>query len=112
MSAIPTLHRTLCAAIAERRLLDFSSKNHGRTAEPHEYGVKDGVRKLFYYQVGGESSSGRPVGWRWAEAAEMTGVVVLDQRFAGPRPAPSGRHVKWDKLFASVSEKEREEHGN
>jgi len=112
MPAIPTVHRTLCAAIGERRLLAFSSKNHGRIAEPHDYGVKDGVRKLFYYQVGGASSSGRPLGWRWAEPAEMTGVKVLEKHFAGARPAPSGRRVKWDKLFASVSDNERKQDGN
>jgi hypothetical protein len=111
MRAIPTLHKTLCAAIGERRLLAFYSKDHERIAEPHDYGVKDSVRKLFYYQVGGTSSSGRPLGWRWAEPAEISGVKMLEKRFAGPRPAPTGRRVKWDRLFASVSMNERNEEG-
>lgn len=105
MSVIGTLHHTLCTAIAERRLLAFSSKNCSRIAEPHDYGVKDGVRKLLYYQVGGRSNSDPATGWRWAETEEMSGTQVLEERFAGARPAPTGRHVKWDKLFASVSEK-------
>ena len=105
MPAITTLHQTLCTAIGERRLLGFSSKGHDRIAEPHDYGVKDRVRKLLYYQVGGGSNSHPPTGWRWADADEMTGARLLEERFAGARPAPTGQHVKWDKLFASVSEK-------
>lgn len=31
---------------------------------------------------------------------------ILDQRFAGTRPAPTGRHKKWDQLYASVSMRE------
>lgn len=103
MADIPTLHHTLCTAIAERRLLSFSSKRCSRIAEPHDYGVIGGVRKLLYYQVGGRSNSDPPSGWRWAEAAEMSGVNLLEQRFTGPRAAPSGRHVQWDEIFASVS---------
>jgi hypothetical protein len=112
MPAITTLHQTVCMAIGERRLLAFSSKGCRRIAEPHDYGVKDRVRKLLYYQVGGSSNSHPPTGWRWAETDEMTGLTVLETQFAGARPAPSGRRVKWDKLFASVSEKERKQNGN
>jgi len=54
MPSITTLHQTLCTAIGERRLLEFSSKGCSRIAEPHDYGVKDRVRKLLYYQVGGD----------------------------------------------------------
>ena len=85
----------------------FNSKGCERIAEPHDYGVIGGVRKLLYYQVGGRSKSGAPSGWRWAEAEEMAGVKILRERFAEPRPAPTGRHVKWERLFASVSKDER-----
>lgn len=105
MTAITTLHQTICTAIGERRLLAFSSKGHSRIAEPHDYGVKDRVRKLLYYQVAGSSNSHPPTGWRWADTDELTGTKLLAERFAGARPAPTGRHVTWDKLFASVSEK-------
>jgi len=105
MPAIGTLHQLLCTAIGERRLLEFSSKRCRRVGEPHDYGVKDGVRKLLYYQVAGQSNSAPPTGWRWAETDEISDARILDDRFAGPRPAPTARHVKWDKLFASVYQK-------
>jgi len=44
--------------------------------------------RLFFYQTGGESRSGKPVGWRWAVPSKIS---------------PRERHVKWGVLFASVS---------
>ena len=74
-----------------------------RIAEPHDFGVIDGEKKLFFYQVGGTSRSGRPLGWRWAVVARIAGLRLLDDRFPGPRATPSGRHQRWDVLYASVS---------
>jgi len=74
-----------------------------RLAEPHDYGVINGETRLFFYQTGGESRSGKPVGWRWAVLSKISELAVLDEHFSGPRAAPSERHVKWDVLFASVS---------
>ena len=90
-------------AIGERRLIAFAYDGCPRTAEPHDFGIVGREKKLFYYQVGGTSRSGRPLGWRWAVVGKMSGLRVLDTRFAGPRPAPSGRHQRWDRLIASVS---------
>ena len=99
--------RLLRSAISERRLVTFTLKGLPRRAEPHDYGIIDGVPKLFFYQVGGRSRSGRPIGWRWAILPEVSDLTVLDATFAGTRPSPSGRHVKWDVLFASVSRRMR-----
>lgn len=90
-------------AIAELRLIAFSYGGCERLAEPHDYGVIDGETRLFFFQVGGASSSGRALGWRWAVVAKISGLRLLDERFSGPRPVPSGRHQRWDKLLASVS---------
>jgi hypothetical protein len=95
--------RLLRSAIGGRRLVTFTLHGLPRRAEPHDYGIIDGVPKLFFYQVGGRSRSGAPVGWRWAILADVSDLAVLDATFAGTRPSPSGRHVKWDVLFASVS---------
>jgi hypothetical protein len=98
-----TVDRLLRSAIRDRRLLSFRLHGLPRRAEPHDYGIVKGVRRLFFYQVGGRSRSGTPVGWRWATVAEMEDVQLLDTRFGGAREIPSGRHVHWDDLIASVS---------
>jgi hypothetical protein len=93
----------LCVAIAERRLVAFDLDGFRRIAEPHDYGLIDGVPRLFFYQVGGESRSGRPRGWRWGMLPKISNLHILGHRFSGTRPAPSGRHVQWDTLIATVS---------
>jgi hypothetical protein len=92
--------RLLRTAIQERRLVAFTLHGHHRRAEPHDYGIIGGIAKLFFYQVGGASRSGRPVGWRWAVIPDIADLAILD---AGTRPTPSGKHIAWDTLFASVS---------
>lgn len=98
-----SVDETIRAAIADRRLISFDLHGHPRIGEPHDYGVIKGEHRLFFYQVGGESRSGKPVGWRWAVVAEVSRLRVLERRFAGSRTAPSGRHVHWDQLIATVS---------
>ena len=41
----------LRAAIAERRLVTFTFDGFQRKAEPHDYGILDGVPTLFFWQV-------------------------------------------------------------
>jgi hypothetical protein len=93
----------ICAAIAARRLIRFVLHGHERIAEPHDYGVIGGSNRLFFYQVGGDSRSGNPLGWRWADLSAISDIEVLTRGFAGPRPTPTGRHVKWDSVIATVS---------
>jgi len=99
----PTTDELLRSAIAQKRLVEFVLDGCRRLAEPHDYGVIGGVPRLFFYQVGGESRSGNPAGWRWALLPKISELEILERRFAGPRPAPTGRHVHWDELFATVS---------
>jgi TDG/mug DNA glycosylase family protein len=95
--------QALRSAIANKRLVSFDLDGYSRIGEPHDYGVNQGVPKLFFYQVGGQSRSTPPIGWRWAAISKISGLKILQQRFAGSRPAPSGRHVNWDELIATVS---------
>ena len=107
--AASRLDNLLRSAIAERRVVTFMLDGMQRVAEPHDYGLIDREPRLFFYQIGGKSRSGRPVGWRWAKpVSRITQLNVLDRHFAGPRPAPTGQHVKWDTLFASVSRRDDE----
>ena len=82
--------RLLRFAIEERRIVSFTLHGFHRRAEPHDYGIVDGMRKLFFYQVGGRSRSGRPVGWRWAKLDDIEHFAVLEDTFAGSRQTPSG----------------------
>jgi hypothetical protein len=97
------LDRILRSAIAEKRLVTFVMDGCRRIGEPHDYGVKNGVRRLFFYQTAGKSRSKSSTGWRWAILSNISQLEILDERFTGPRPAPSGRHIHWDILIATVA---------
>ena len=108
-SGPPNVDKAIRTAIADKRLVSFELDGLPRVGEPHDYGISNGVPQLFFYQVGGKSSSGAPVGWRTAVLSKVSGMTILERQFAGSRPAPSGRHKKWDKLIASVSSRESED---
>ena len=93
----------LRSAIAGKRLVAFVLGGCRRIAEPHDYGIYKGERRLFFYQVGGESRSRPATGWRWAVVSKVSDLEILDGTFTGPRPGATGRHVQWDALIASVS---------
>jgi hypothetical protein len=93
----------LRVAIAQKRLVRFTLNGLTRRAEPHDYGVTTGAARLFFYQVGGQSRSAVPLGWRWATVSAIANLELLDETFSGTRPAASGRHMHWDLLMASVS---------
>jgi hypothetical protein len=90
----------IVTAIEERRLIRFSYDGRSRIAEPHDYGVRNGAAQLLVYQIGGESRSGGLPQWRLVKLSGVSGVELLDERFAGSRDA--GQHNEWDQLFARV----------
>ena len=90
-------------AITQRRKIRFRYAGKERIAEPHDYGVQKGHLRLLAYQVAGQSNSGRLPNWRWIDVSRIKDLEVLDQTFAGNRPAPSGQHGKWDQLLLRVS---------
>lgn len=94
--------KALRAAIAGRRLVSFSYQGRPRKAEPHDYGINKGKVRLFCYQVGGESRSGKLPDWRLLEVPDISRLEIIDESFPGPRNV-SGAHIEWDELFASVS---------
>ncbi len=90
------------AAIGQRRLVQFSLHGCLRIAEPHDYGIRDGVAQLLVYQVGGESKSGKLPNWRWVVLSQASGFALLGQTFPGGRVAPSRNHARWQQLFLRV----------
>ncbi len=90
------------SAIANKQLVEFTYHRLHRVAEPHVFGMKDGRHQLLTYQVRGESSSGGLPDWRRVTLSEVSGLRVLDEHFAGPRPYPSGKHSEFDTILAVV----------
>ena len=97
-------HTRLIQAITERKLITFQYQGKSRLAEPHDYGILRGARRLLSYQLGGESMTGGLPDWRLVEVGEMAKLEITDRKFVGNRSAPMGQHYKWDLLFARVGE--------
>src|ERR1700719_60804 len=91
----------LWRAIEERRIIRLLYHRRLRIVEPHDHGILNGSVQLLAYQIGGSSSRPLP-NWLLMKTDEIDEIQLLDQTFPGGRPTPSGRHVKWDKLFIRV----------
>jgi hypothetical protein len=88
-------------AIRTKHLIRFRYKNQERITEPHDYGIQNGVVRLFCYQVAGRIA-GRLPGWRLITVSEMQDCEILKQTFAGNREIPSGKHHYWSEVFLRV----------
>jgi hypothetical protein len=98
-----TLDSQLRFAIANKRLIRFTYESVVRVAEPHDYGLRDGVAKLLAYQrQKGTRRDPRARGWRWLDVSKIHDCVVLEDRFAGTREASNQHHHHWDVLYARV----------
>src|SRR3954447_24150636 len=71
--------------VEQRRLLRFRYNNRERIVEPHDYGVHNGIVKLFGFQVRG-SSSQKLRNWRWMEQDLISQLELLDRTFPAERP--------------------------
>ena len=89
------------SAIAQKRLLRLGYKGKRRLVEPHDYGIKGGVVRIFVYQLSDESG-GPARGWRLLDTPEVSGCEVQEATFAGGRGDGLQHHMEWDELFARV----------
>lgn len=94
-------HELLLQAILGKRLIRFNYQGKARIAEPHDYGIQKGQRRLLAYQVRG-ASTGKLPGWRWIEVPELSDLEILTDTFPGSRGDESNKHHDWDKVFARV----------
>jgi len=83
-------------------MIEFDYRNHHRIAEPHVYGCSAGTDQVLVYQVAGSSSSGALPDWKRVDVRGISGLVVLEDSFPGPRPNPSGQHSSWDHIYEVV----------
>lgn len=99
------VHDLLCSAIQNKCLISFKYKDEreSRIAEPHDYGVIGGAAKLLVYQLEGASKSGDIPCWKMLSVDDMYSLRILRKSFPGGRGTASGKHKKWDHLFARVA---------
>jgi hypothetical protein len=90
------------SGIVEKRLIRFRLHGKVRIAEPHDYGIRNGVEQLLVYQVAGETTSGNLPNWRWVVLAQASDFELLDRRFSGGRPGESKKRSSWERLFLRV----------
>jgi hypothetical protein len=105
MAVNQKLDLLLQSAIENKQLIRFVYKNKERMVEPHDYGVQNGIVRLFCWQVGGKSSSRIP-GWRMIDVDGMLNCELLDKHFAGNREV-QGKHHRWDEIFIRVAPPEK-----
>jgi hypothetical protein len=94
-------HPLVWTAIENRRMIRLVYHDKIRLLEPHDHGILKGSVQLLGYQVGGSSSRPLP-NWLLMKVAEIVDLELMNGNFPGGRPTPSGRHLKWDKLFIRV----------
>jgi hypothetical protein len=92
-------------AIENKQLIRFVYKSNERIVEPHDYGIQNGIVRLFCWQVGGRSS-GRIPGWRMIDVEGMLNSELLDKHFPGNREV-QGKHHRWDEVFIRVAPPEK-----
>ena len=106
MAVDQRLDRTLRNAIANKQLIRFMYKSHERVVEPHDYGIQNGIVRLFCWQVSGKSS-GRLPGWRMFDVEGIQDCELVDKHFAGNREIATGKHHRWDEVFIRVAPPQR-----
>lgn len=87
---------TICGAISEMRLVQFSYQGSMRVVEPHTVGTD---QKGHLALCGWQLSGGSAVSWRNYHLDEMSALRTLDETFDGPREG----YNRADKRFATVS---------
>jgi hypothetical protein len=94
--------RLLRVAIENTLLISCVYQGLPRIGEPHDYGMRQGKDQLNFFQTGGRSKSAK-LDWRTLDVDGITQLRVLEQHFPGTRATPSGRHLQWDRLYATVT---------
>lgn len=106
MSDLPqSLDARVRFAIGHRRLIEIRYKGSPRVAEPHDYGVQQGIERLFVFQLRGpvRSPGQGATGWRLLDTSKIEAFVVLDETFKGSRGESHRSHLVWDVVYARVT---------
>ena len=95
------MNQTICDAIRNRCVLQFTYADHPRIVEPHAYGLKKRTLKegLRCYQMGGTSRSGKVPGWTLLEVDKIEFLIMTNEHFEGVRPKYSKGDKDMSKIF-------------
>ena len=105
--AMSEIDRLLRVAIGEKRVVSLTYKGLPRVGEPHDYGLRNGKDQLNFFQTAGQSKSGDLHSWRTLDVNGITRFELQDEHFAGTRETDSGQHLQWDKLYATVTPRDK-----
>ncbi len=90
------MNQAICNAIAALAVMEFMYRGLPRIVEPYCHGIsRAGNEVLRAYQVGGDSESGSPFGWKLYEVKQMSGLRTTGATFEPARPGynPSDSHM-------------------
>jgi predicted DNA-binding transcriptional regulator YafY len=81
------MRETICTAIENLQILDFTYERLPRSVEPHKVGkTTAGNVVLSGYQVGGRSHSNSVPYWRLYKLSKIADLSITDEHFDGARP--------------------------
>jgi hypothetical protein len=94
-------------AIGKKRLIRFTYKD--KPANRRAARLRHSQRLSEAVRLSGRGLSSHPLpNWRWALVNSISDVDLLKRTFPGRRPVPSGKHHRWDQIFARVEPPETE----
>lgn len=89
-------------AIENLYIIEFTYSGFKRVCEPHVLGRANRQKQLLCYQTSGGSKRGGIPQWRRFDLMGIQDLKVMDEKFSGPRPIPSGAHSIWDSVILTV----------
>ena len=97
------MNQEICDAIAARAVIEFNYRGLSRVVEPFCHGIsRAGNEVLRAYQVGGDSESGTPFGWKLYEASHMSGITPTGATFERTRPGYNPNDSQMTSVHCSV----------
>lgn len=93
------MNLAICAAIKSRKVVQFTYDNYARVVEPFCHGTSTmGNELLRGYQVGGQSESGEPVGWKLFTVSNISDFRQTGDVFLTNRPG----YTPYDSAMSTV----------
>ena len=102
-----TLLDDIKEAICDKKLIGFDYDDYHRICEPHTAGRKNGSDAVHCFQLGGESSKGlipseTKQDWKLMYLDKIKSLEISEERFAGSRSTPTGKHYPFDVIYKIV----------